>query len=317
MDWRLLLFRLSYKGTVAFLAMVLLNLRILLWSIKMDILKRIDKDIHYYGKTGDNSLEYLGITVNDAGIKEYKCYRFKSKKIKEEEIVNDPFSSYDFFRYLDSQKDIENKICRINYKVDFSNYKENIDETIEKNLNDIIENTACDALTAKTILQLNRYIKVVLKTQQEPLCVIGGKMDNTGNFLELKIYYQLRVFSKGENISCLAKKKEYFQIIDYIGKLCDLKKQNIKKMKELFNISNDNLFESMMIGVDFDDEIKKVKYYFIRNTKKSTYYNKCDDKMKKFIKKIEKHGLRLKGYAISFCGSKMDELNINFYFCEL
>ncbi len=81
----------------------------------MDILKRIDKDIHYYGKTGDNSLEYLGITVNDAGIKEYKCYRFKSKKIKEEEIVNDPFSSYDFFRYLDSQKDIENKICRIRW----------------------------------------------------------------------------------------------------------------------------------------------------------------------------------------------------------
>lgn len=77
----------------------------------------------------------------------------------------------------------------------------------------------------------------------------------------------------------------------------------------------DNFFESMMIGIDFDLEIQKVKYYFVKNSKEKINY-KNNKLTKEFIQKIENYGLILKGFAVSFCNHN-DEWNINFYFCEV
>lgn len=280
----------------------------------MEVLKQIKEDIQCYRKKGDNSLEYIGITVNNTRVKEYKCYRFKTKTSK---IEKNLFSTYDFLKKLDYQKNMETGISRMAYKVDFSNYDErSVDEILEKGLNEIIDDTGCSGFAVGEILQLNQYIKETIKTQQEPLCVIGGKVDKNEKIQELKTYYQLRIFSKEKRIkSSLAEKEAYFHIIDYLGEICDMKKRNIENLKEIFDISMDNFFESMMIGIDFDLEIQKVKYYFVKNSKEKINY-KNNKLTKEFIQKIENYGLILKGFAVSFCNHN-DEWNINFYFCEV
>lgn len=289
----------------------------------MDFFRNIEKDIKRYGKKGDHTLEYIGINFEKGVFCEYKCYRFLKSISSDLKIPNNPFENHSILRQLDFQKNHDENTYRISYKVDLTGNQEKQNDILRQHINHIILLSKYDVNVAHIILDINNYIKTLLQTEAEPICVFGGKIDHMGVIHELKIYYQLKIYKREKTSSVLADTEQYLRIIEFMGTMGKVEKEQVKRIKNVFRIASDSDFEPMMMGVDIGKEVHKIKYYFQINEnffKGNDYYklrclsNSLD--MERLIQKLTTLGLEIKGFTIPYLSYNTHSMT-NLYFCEI
>lgn len=289
----------------------------------MYLLRNIKKDIERYGEKGDQTLEYIGINFENGELSEYKCYRFAKSLSSDLQISNNPFANHSILRQLDFQKNYDDNTYRISYKIDLSECHEKANAVLKQHINYIVLQSKYKADIARIILNINNYIKSLLLTEMEPICVLGCKVDSLGRVYELKAYYQLKIYKRHKLVSCFADTEKYLRIIEFMGKMEKVERKQVDRIKNIFKIALDNDFEPMMLGINIRKEISSIKYYFQTNEKffkRNDYYKLkyfSDSKeMEKNIQQLIALGLEIKGFTIPYSNRNMRSA-INLYFCEI
>lgn len=288
----------------------------------MNFFRQMEDDIKQYGKAGDHSLEYIGINLKDGIFSEYKCYRFTKNSLSDFKIETNPFENHSILKHLDFQKNCDEKTYRISYKIALSGY-ENSNSVLEQYINRIILLSKKEDEISHIILNINNYIKTILQTEIEPLCVFGGKIDYFGVVHELKAYYQLKIYKKDNPVSSFADTEKYLRIIEFLGATENIRKNQVHKIKSIFRLALANNFEPMMVGIDIGTDVHKIKYYFQinENLLKSNIYCKLrflssSEETLKLIKKLAASGLEIKGFTIPYSSSTSHSM-VNLYFSEI
>lgn len=288
----------------------------------MDFFKNIQEDIEQYGKKGDHTLEYIGINLENGNACEYKCYRFMKSFSSDLEIPNNPFANHSMLRQLDFQKNYDENTYRISYKINLNRCREKQTDILQKQINHIIQLTKYDVNIAHTIIEVNNYIKTLLLTEVEPICVFGCKIDQMGVVHGIKVYYQLKIYKKENSTSTLADTEKYLRIIEFMGLIGKIEKEQVNRIKNIFKIVSTNEYEPMMIGIDIEKSVYKIKYYFQINEKffeKNDYYKLgCltnSAEIEEIIRKCMTLGLEIRGFTIPYYNHNTHSM-INLYFCE-
>lgn len=223
----------------------------------MDYFKKIESDVKRYGKKGDCTLEYIGINLKQWSFDEYKCYRFVKNNLLDLKTENDGM-----LKPLDFQINSIDKIYRISYKVNLDIGQEKLVDFLKKWIEQCTTLTCSEIDIACTIIDINNYIKNLLYTEIEPICVIGIIGQYLGFIERLKIYYQMKIYKKNSLKSFLADTERYFQIIEFMSKIGKIEKEQENVIKKFFDRALYNDFDPMMIGIDINKNIQKIKYYF-------------------------------------------------------
>ena len=224
-------------------------------EIFMIFLKRIDDDIRNYGKNGDRTLEYIGVNLEDGIYKEYKCYRFMQQKNVDFLKWNEVFEESNYFRKLDFQYNDKEQMYRFAYKVD--DYKCVGSDDLLCNIINVIKKSGYEKFE-KNAININDYIKKLLKTNIDPICVIGGKINKYKEITTLKLYYKLKADVNCSIDICNLKKIK--------NSLFDMLKEKMEKREEDIILKRiiKKFFEPIMLGIDIEEnEISKIKYYFL------------------------------------------------------
>lgn len=288
----------------------------------MDFFKNIQKDIEQYGKNGDHSLEYVGINLNKGNSFEYKCYRFLKNFPSDLELPNNPFANHSMLKQLDFQKNYDENIYRISYKINPNCCQEKETDNLELQIKDIIQLAKFDLNIAHLIIDVNNFIKNILMTEVEPICVLGCKIDQKGVVRDIKVYYQLKIYKKENFVSAFADTEKYFRIIEFMGTIGKTNKEQVDRIKKFFKIASTNEYEPMMLGIDIGKKIYKIKYYFQINEnlfEKNDYYKlkslTNSVEIEEIIQKFMTLGLKMKGFTIPYYSHNTHSM-INLYFCE-
>ncbi len=284
----------------------------------MDYFKKIESDVKRYGKKGDCTLEYIGINLKQWSFDEYKCYRFVKNNLLDLKTENDGM-----LKPLDFQINSIDKIYRISYKVNLDIGQEKLVDFLKKWIEQCTTLTCSEIDIARTIIDINNYIKNLLYTEIEPICVIGIIGQYLGFIERLKIYYQMKIYKKNSLKSFLADTERYFQIIEFMSKIGKIEKEQENVIKKFFDRALYNDFDPMMIGIDINKNIQKIKYYFQTKEKYSKehiqykFSNLVNSKrVDDIVRKMDSLGLKIRGFTIPYTENNIYSM-MNIYFCEV
>ncbi len=232
-----------------------------------ELISNINRDIIRYSVCGDNSLEYIGITVEDNIFTDYKLYRINKNNNSElteiPECVREFYRSIEkkysyltFFDYSFRSKREEKNI----YSVSFEVYKP--DEFINSEEREIIKKVFCK--------------------KRDPYIQKGFIIDDVQTIIEEKFYYTLnddnRQYTWKKRFESLISKRE--DVIKYIKYTLGCFENEFSK--RLFDQSCDNGYRLFMMGSNVSEKYKSNKMYFIYDYKREYY-----EHMKKSIIIIE------------------------------
>lgn len=252
--------------------------------------------IEKYSSEGDNSLEYIGISVENNLIENFRIYRRipHGKKTLENipECVDDfiteikkenpclSFCDYSYRGYLD-----KHYVYSISFEINTKN--------------SLVESEMSDT---------KKRISETFCKRKDPCIQIGYLVDESKNILEKKIYYSLNddgmVYTREKRIARLVKLRD--KILDF---MMDTYESSDKTFSEkLFDCSYNYGYRLFMMGSNFSNEYKHNKLYFMYDhdkdlkvqLEKSLLFAEsliCSDIVKKLILKCSKCKLLLKGYA--------------------
>lgn len=290
------------------------------------MLEYIRCDVEQYGKNGDKTLECIGINISNKGCQEYKCYRFYVEENKMEFPYVEVFEQCSSLRKLDAQKINEN-MYRINYKVQ----KINDYEILKNDISHIFFKYIKTKVTAEELMEINLYMKKLLGTREEPLCVIGGKIYENQKIQQLKMYFKLKIFDyKKKKSPFLAADEKYMQLLEKLQEKYRINSLEMKKMEKVLFFSKKMGYESMQLGFNITDKIDEIKYYFrkAQNASKEINDNKevfpllnilnigVSTSLEFVLNTLAKINLELKAFAISYNISEKTMNEIKLYYVE-
>lgn len=288
------------------------------WRKFMDYFRKIENDVIRYGKKGDCTLEYIGINIKQLSFDEYKCYRFVKNDLLDLKIENN-----DILKPLDFQKNNIDNIYRISYKVNLNVCHEKLVDILKKYIEQCTPMACSGTDIVYTITDINNYIKNLLQTEIEPICAVGIIGQYLGFIDRLKIYYQMKIYEKNSLKSTTADTEKYFQIIEFMSKIGKIGKEQENIIKKFFDRALYNDFDPMMIGIDINRNIQKIKYYFQTKEKFSKehiqykFSNLVNSRMvDEIVRKMDSLGLKMKGFTIPYTEKNIYSI-MNIYFCEV
>lgn len=285
------------------------------------MIKKIQTDIFQYGKEGDNTLEYIGINVNERECREYKCYRFIKKHNQNDFPTLSVFEECQGLKKLDMQK-ADNNAWRISYKVikEQGGLKDKLDMILMR---------VGSRVDANELLEINEFLKKILEVNEELLCVIGVKINKFHCIESVKFYYDLELLHKEKNTLGSKEKDKYKTLFERLEKQFFIKYEEMIKMYCVVRVAHEFNYNPMMLGIDVSKNFKTIKYYY----KKSNYDDndngyelivrileildmQSNDELELIFHELSALSYFLKGFALSYNVINKKVSVLNLYWAE-
>lgn len=226
--------------------------------------REMEKAYRRYGLSGDESLEYIGLIIQDNICSGTKVYRRLSEQCDEYEIVED-YKNLDFFKKIvvfaqiydfSSRKDDEGREYMRLVFLPFKNVLSN-----ERRFDDLLR--LCQLYDYKNyFVQLLSFYAGIEFTGTSPLLKMGVELDDKGNVLEAKVYFALKSYDdKYDTLGRWHKYLDCKKIIDESLLLLEMKILENQFLHVGKNLEKIYYFPVFM-GVNFSKDYTEMKVYY-------------------------------------------------------
>ena len=226
--------------------------------------KEMEKACRRYGPSGDESLEYIGLIIQNNICSGTKVYRRLSEQCNEYEIVED-YKNLDFFKKIvtfaqiydfSSRKDNEGRDYMRLVFLPFKNVLSN-----EKKFDELLR--LCQLYDYKNyFMQLLSFYACIEFTGTSPLLKMGVELDDKGNVLEAKVYFALKSYD--DQYDTLGRWHKYLdckKIIDESLQLLGMQTLEKQFLHVAINLEKIYYFPVFM-GVNFSEDYTEMKVYY-------------------------------------------------------
>lgn len=217
-----------------------------------------------YGPSGDNSLEYIGLAIQDSLFRSIKKYRRLSKECNEYEIV-EKYKNHDFF----------SKIIRYGKIYDFSSRKNSEGDEFLRFVFEPFKKVLADRRKSDCLFQichlekyrdfftqLIRYYQKIQFTGSSPLLKMGVELDSNGEVKEAKAYFALKSYdNKSDTLGKWHRYADCKNIIDESLRLLGMQSLNGQFLKIAIEMEKIYFFP-VFLGVNFSENYMELKVYY-------------------------------------------------------